>query len=306
MKVSEHYTNPIEPASYSGVSSLIKAHPKKDKKFAIKEIETLKSYVLHKPIRKKFKRREVFVPFMNHQWVGDLIDVQKLAKLNSGVRYILLVIDAFSKKLYYALLRDKSAQSALNGFKRIIRESGVVPKYVQTDKGKEFENSQVQSYFKQIDVKWFHTHTKIKASLVERAIRTIMTKLARFFTHTGSKKYIEVFPKLVASSNDTYHTSIKMSQNQVTEQNQGTVLLNLYNQKKKVSVAPPKFKAGDSVIISKEKALFTKCYAQNWTTSEFKVRKVKKTVPVTYLLETSEGDPIEGGFYEIELSSPPK
>jgi len=177
MSIIEKYTDPTQPSSFSGLATFAKNKSAELKK-TVKEIEKLKAYTLHKPSKKKFARRKVIVPFVNHQWAGDLVDVQKLARLNKETKYILLMIDAFSKKLYFAFLKDKTAQSTLNGIKRIIRVSHVTPKYIQTDKGKEFENSVVQSFLKQKGVKWFHTYTKIKASIVERVIRTIMSKLS--------------------------------------------------------------------------------------------------------------------------------
>ena len=216
------YTTVKNPGAFSGFTTFKKNQIIKLEK-NIEDIKKLKSYVLHKPIRKKFQRRKVFVPFINYQWVADLVDVQKLSRQNKGVRYILLVIDAFSKKLYFAFLKDKTAISTLNGLKRIFRESGIVPKYLQTDKSKEFENLEVQNYLKSLNIDWFHTYTKIKASIVEIVFRTIMTKQARYFSHSGHQKYTEVFADIVESYNSTYHLSIKMKPNDVSLNNKVSV-----------------------------------------------------------------------------------
>jgi len=66
-------------------------------------------------------------------------------------------------------------------------------------------------------------------------------------------------------------------------------------------VAPARFKMGDSVRVSKYKTLFEKDYTQNWTTKMFKITKMQKTNPVTYLLEDPCGKPVARGFYEYEL-----
>lgn len=62
-----------------------------------------------------------------------------------------------------------------------------------------------------------------------------------------------------------------------------------------------KFRVGDLVRISKNRHIFEKGYTPNWTTEIFKIRKVQKTNPVTYLLKDYQNDPIKGGFYEVEL-----
>ncbi|KAL6418634.1 hypothetical protein ACFW04_011943 [Cataglyphis niger] len=64
---------------------------------------------------------------------------------------------------------------------------------------------------------------------------------------------------------------------------------------------PTKFKVGDSVRVSKYKMIFEKGYTLNWTTEMFKIVKVQRTNPVTYLLEDYRGKFIAGGFYEFKL-----
>jgi len=77
------------------------------------------------------------------------------------------------------------------------------------------------------------------------------------------------------------------------------LLTTVYNHIK--IATPAKFKVGDPVRVSKFKTIFEKGYTPNWTTEMFKIVKVQKTNPVTYLLEDSRGKPIAGGFYEHEL-----
>ncbi|XP_026829456.1 uncharacterized protein LOC113562904 [Ooceraea biroi] len=71
---------------------------------------------------------------------------------------------------------------------------------------------------------------------------------------------------------------------------------------KRVKIAAPaKFRAGDTVRVSKYKTVFAKGYTPNWTTEVFKVAKVQRTNPAKYLLENYRVNPISGGFYEHEL-----
>ncbi|XP_011872895.1 PREDICTED: uncharacterized protein LOC105564812 [Vollenhovia emeryi] len=65
--------------------------------------------------------------------------------------------------------------------------------------------------------------------------------------------------------------------------------------------APARFRLGDPVRVSKFKTVFEKGYTPNWSMEVFKIGKVQKTNPVTYILEDSCGKPIAGGFYEHEL-----
>ena len=58
---------------------------------------------------------------------------------------------------------------------------------------------------------------------------------------------------------------------------------------------------GDSVRVSKFKTIFENGYTPNWITEVFRINKVQKSNPVTYLLEDYREKSVAGGFYEYEL-----
>ena len=62
-----------------------------------------------------------------------------------------------------------------------------------------------------------------------------------------------------------------------------------------------KFKVGDCVIISKYKNIFAKGYTPNWSEEVFVIKKVKNTVPWTYVINDLNGEEIIGTFYEKAL-----
>ena len=70
---------------------------------------------------------------------------------------------------------------------------------------------------------------------------------------------------------------------------------------KKVNDKDPKFKVGDHAKISKHKNTFAKGYTPNWSEEVFVIKKVKSTVPWTYVIHDLNGDEIIGTFYEKEL-----
>ena len=70
---------------------------------------------------------------------------------------------------------------------------------------------------------------------------------------------------------------------------------------KEVNDKDPKFKVGDHVRISKYKNIFAKGYTPNWSEEVFVIKKVKNTVPWTYVINDLNGDKIIGTFYEKEL-----
>jgi hypothetical protein len=83
------------------------------------------------------------------------------------------------------------------------------PAMIQSDKGTEFLNSIFQSMLKRHDVKFYTSENEdIKAVVVERFNRTLKSKMYRYFTHTNTRRYVDVLLDLLNSYNRTYHRSI--------------------------------------------------------------------------------------------------
>ena len=104
---------------------------------------------LHKPIIRKFKKRKVYSGFKDNIWGADLADMQLISKFNKGFRFLLCVIDIFSKYAWVIPLKDKKGVSIVNAFQKILKESdrseakskGRKPNKIWVDKGSEFYNS---------------------------------------------------------------------------------------------------------------------------------------------------------------------
>ena len=85
---------------------------------------------LHKPIIRKFKKRKVYSGFKDNIWGADLADMQLISKFNKGFRFLLCVIDIFSKYAWLAPLKDKKSPSIINAFQKILDKSGRKPKKI--------------------------------------------------------------------------------------------------------------------------------------------------------------------------------
>jgi len=99
---------------------------------------------LHKPIIKNFPKRKVFVNGIDKIWSADLVEMQAFSKFNRGVRYLLIVIDVFSKYGWMLPLKDKTGKSVTDAFKEIFKKSKRKPEKLWTDKGREFYNKHVK------------------------------------------------------------------------------------------------------------------------------------------------------------------
>ena len=96
---------------------------------------------LNKPFIKKFKRRAVYSGFKNNIWGADLADMQLISKFNKGFRFLLCVIDIFSKYAWVVPLKDKKGITITNAFQKILDCSNRKPNIIWVDKGSEFCNS---------------------------------------------------------------------------------------------------------------------------------------------------------------------
>ena len=296
----KQYTDPLSSGSFGGVDRL-KRTSKKSKSKVKNWLQQEDTYTLHKPVRKKFQRRKTIVYGSKTQYQIDLIDTQNIKQFNEGTSFILTCIDVFSKKAAAVPIKNKTGASILKAIKIVFDQLGV-PLKIQSDLGKEFYNAKLQTYFKSIKVKHFSTQNEtIKAAVVERFNRTLKERLWRYFTYSKSSRFLHILPKIIKSYNNTYHRSIKMTPNEVNNQNKDKVWQNLYGN----SVIPRNktkpYKIGDCVRISKTRRVFDKGYKPSWTDELFWITLILNTQPTTYLIKDYNGDEIEGSFYKEEL-----
>lgn len=256
---------------------------------------------LHRPARRNFTRRHVDIRGLDETWQADLVDMTKYAHVNKGFKYLLTVIDIFSKYAWAIPTKSKSGPDVTSAMKLVLKE-GRTPKKLHVDQGKEFYNKDFEALMKQYGIKMYSTFSNVKASICERFNRTLKTKMWKMFSVQGTYKWIDIVDELVMEYNSTKHRTIKMKPKDVTVKNEKYLLRHIYGKFEANRTQKIKFKVGDNVRISKYKTVFEKGYTPNWTTEIFKISKVQNTNPVTYILEDGQNEPIEGAFYQEELA----
>ena len=272
---------------------------KKTEKQVENWLKKREAYTLHAPIRKRFTRNYYKVSKIDDLWQADLCDMRELAEYNDQYKFILTVIDVFSKYAWAIPLTDKSAKTIKLAFDVIFRERR--PDHLQSDKGKEFTNATVQALFKFHNINFYTTQNPdVKASVVERYNRTLKTYMWRYFTHNQTRRYVNVLDDLVYAYNHRTHSVIKMAPADVTKDNSKQVLFNLYRNKR-LTKQKPLLKVGDHVRITREKSTFEKGYESNWSREIFKIAKIIQRDRVVYELVDLADEPIVGTFYELEV-----
>ena len=131
---------------------------------------------------------------VSEQYDCDLADMTLISKSNRNVKYLLTMIDDFSRYLYVALLQSKRAHDVLQGFKQIFKNAPI-PRKVRTDGGGEFKNKQLKSYFDKLGIYHHITLNKVKANFAERVIQTLKNILYRYMNRYRTHKYIDVLQK---------------------------------------------------------------------------------------------------------------
>lgn len=309
--LSLRYYNPRLSGSYSGARALHRRVKPTSYSQVTKWLKSQDAYTLHKTARRRFLRRKTIVSGMNEQWQCDLIDLSRLKPHNRGMTFVLTAIDVFSKVGYAFPLKNKTSTNVIKALTLAFKKSPRgPPRTLQTDKGSEFTNRNVQAFLRKRGVKHFVSENdEIKCAIVERWNRTMKERLWRYFTKHNTRHYLRVLPELVNAYNNSYHRSIGMAPVDVNVDNQEQVWQRLYGDLSCGSKAnggrgknrKRTLKVGDVVRISKSRRQFKKGYLPSWTTETFKVSQVLKTTPVTYRLVDENEESIIGSFYAEEL-----
>lgn len=263
---------------------------------------------LHKQHKEKFGRNHYTIFNIDDLWEFDLCDMQSLAMYNDGYKYILSVIDVFSKYGWMVPLKNKTAIQVTRGLKNIMETSGRKPRNIQSDEGTEFKNSTLSSFLKSRGIKqnFPMLQSLQKAAVVERFNRTLKIKIFKYFTFKGKdyRRYLNVLQELVDSYNNTRHTTIKMAPANVTEKNVARVyeIENIKSSYKNEKIGIAKLQIDDFVRIIKKKKTLEHAYTEKWTREIFRVKQVieKKPQPL-YKVVDLKNVALKGKFYEQQL-----
>jgi hypothetical protein len=120
-------------------------------------------------------------------WEADLADVTNFAKFNDNFKYLLTVIDVFSKFLHTVPLQNKSEKTVTFAFKQILTD----PRYnkpikhrpivLKSDKGNEFENKAFQDMLRVEGIEFrVCPDPDVKCAVVEKTVRTIRGRIYKY------------------------------------------------------------------------------------------------------------------------------
>ncbi len=262
---------------------------------------------IHAPARRNYKRRHVKILGFKDLFQADLVEMIEHSNVNNGYRYILTVIDVFSKYAWARPVLRKSGENVSNAMRDILTTTTdrkpflKPPKFLQTDAGKEFYNRQFQNMLHEFGITLYSTHSVKKASVIERFNRTLKTKMWVKFSAQGTFRWIDLLPRLILDYNSSIHRTIKIKPRDVKRKDERMLQEIHFFNHRLPRRGKVKFNIGDHVRINSIKGIFEKGYEPNWSTGIFTIAEICPTAPVTYKLQDYLGNPIPGGFYNEEL-----
>jgi len=306
------YYDPGHPAAFANATKLAKAADV-TKEAAQAWLISQDTYTLHKEAKQKFRRSRYVIHDLGILFQADLCDTQAYADENDGMRFILTVIDCFSKRAWAIPLKDKAASTVVNAFKTIFRD--LKPRYLSSDSGKEFINKQFQTFLKNNGVKFYPSLGEKKGAIIERFNRSLKNRMFKFFTSVGSKRYVDIIQDLISAYNNTTHSATGKKPAEITHDNALEVWdfmyggLGRYPTLQFRDKRKPKVQIGDRVRITKWRRQFHKATeSQNFTPEVFNVKEVIETDPLSYRIVDDKDEAVIGRFKpeEVQKVNKPK
>lgn len=259
---------------------------------------------------REFKKPKLTPPIRtygeNYLWEADLMFFTHptFTETNDGYRYILAIIDTFTKMTLLLPLKSKNTTGVVNGVNRLFQREK--PKFLRVDAGGEFLSKSFTQMCKKNNVTIYVAMEPIKCAFIERFNRTFKRILVQIMEFHNSTRWIDFVVQTLEIYHNRHHRTLKMTPNEAELAiNHNKILkTNLKRYAKfdqikfKKNKTPTKFRKGDLVKIFKKKGVFTKGYAQSGTKEYFKIYHIDRQLSKDrYYLKDLKGEKVIGSFY---------
>ena len=202
---------------------------------------------------------------------------------NTGYRYVLVIIDNFSKFGWTTPLKNKNAQTIKDSFENIIINSKRKPNLIESDRGKEFYNNFFQDFLNKNNIKLYSRNSSYGAVFAERFNRTIRDLLKKIVFEKGDGNWIDVLQTITKQYNNRVHSSTKLTPFQASlKKNEGYDYKNLLDKRKKIK---PKFQINDLIRTADLKRTFSKGDTTNWSYKLYKITEIINDTIPSYKIE---------------------
>ena len=237
---------------------------------------------------------KAFARFKNGIWCMDLAYVDKLAKDNNGVKFLVVRQDLFDRTVDAKRMKSKDSKETVCAFLSMITKKNR-PKKIWVNKETEFAG-EFKKLCKAEGIQIYSTMSETKAAFAERTIRSLKNILYRYMEDNGYK-YIHKLTQFVTTLNSRGNCSIDLIPKNVKNSD----FLSILYSKPLREFRKPKFKVGDRVRISKYDLPFRKGYKPPFTKEVFEIVAISSKKPPSYTIKDEQDEIIRGKFYQKEL-----
>lgn len=311
-KLRSIYYDPKHVGSFSTPYVLYKAVKPFFPTVELAQVETWlshqKTYALHRKVNEKFYRRKVIVRGPGIQYQADLLDVHKLkSSLNRQTRYLLTVIDCFSRFATAVPVTNKKGPTVLKALKQAFAQmKDGVPLKLQTDQGNEFRNDLALRYYAKNKIIYFHASVhKHKAQIVERFNRTLRERIHKWITANNTNVYLPALPAILEGYNNRKHSTFKykFAPAEVNHSNWRQVFDLIYGDYLKNQPLHYHYQIGDRALVANfRKPSHLGKRTQTFGETVYEIYDRLPTIPPQYLIRHAQTKtPQEWPYYANEL-----
>src|SRR5579875_3287082 len=270
--IKHYFFNPQTTGSYKKIYNLLlDEYAGISRQNVIDVIRTFESYQQRKhiPIRKSVRPIITNGPF--ERWQMDLIIFEKYAEYNKNNKYLLVVVDTFSKYTFIKILPNKSSRTIASSLIAIFEETkqkyGKVPKLLTSDNAKEFKSEIIKKLCERykIQQKFSFPYSPQEQGQVERRNQDIKNIIFKHFINTKTYRYIDIINQILYNINiNTVNKTTGLTPDQImrNREHDDQIVENMkkiaINRANKIIRKAPMFKVGDKVRIALPTKLYTR------------------------------------------------
>lgn len=267
-----------ESSGFVGGRKLYQIAKSKNLKVTFKEVdEFVKSQdtaQVHKPVKvEKKKFQPITTPFPKFEMQMDLADMSNYSRQNKGNKWILMVIDIFSRRAFAVPIKSKRPVDVLEGMKDVFEKFGYVPAVIRTDDGNEYKHV-VNSYLKEKKIQRVVSKSEDHRvfGVIDSFTKNLKTALQKYMTEHNTAKWLDYLKIYITGYNDRPHDSLKGDTPNGAEKHTETTL---QTQIEKINVVESGLKVGDDVRTKLKKNIHSKGYERNWSIRTYKIKEIE-------------------------------
>lgn len=293
------------PAAFGGIDALRKASgaTRKQVKRYLGSNSTYRKFFRNKT---KFERARILVSSIGHIFQADLFDMQNLAKYNKNFRYILLVVDTFSRLIKAKPLLSKSAVDVAAALHDVFQEFKdedllALKSMLATDLGNEFWNSEAKKVFEKFGVHHYPLRPPLKCSIAEISGRHLKDRIYKYMDSAKTKNWVSNLSKFVNAKNKRPNRSLgHTAPIDVSYENQDRIYKTLYSKTKKVTKP---LEIGTRVQIALDLLPFHKSFHGYFGENIYEIiRRIRyKNIHRFILKDIRDNAEIAGSYYREEI-----